>query len=125
MIKSTKNQLMVSENPFQGNDLKVLCVCSVGILRSPTLANWLHKTYEYNTRSCGSSEDFALIPVSEALVNWADMIVFVDQKSYNETFPNGHGDNTVVVLNIPDNFNYMEEELLEQIKFQYQQIETN
>lgn len=84
MIKSTRNQIGNAKNPFQGDARKVLCVCSAGLLRSPTLANLLHRKFGYNTRSAGSSDDFALVPVSEALVEWADEIVFVHQDNLDE-----------------------------------------
>jgi hypothetical protein len=45
-----------------------------------TLANFLVKEYEYNVRNCGTVESYALIPISEALVCWADEIVFVNHK---------------------------------------------
>jgi len=33
-------------NPYQTKAKKVLCLCSAGMLRSPTIANTLHKEYE-------------------------------------------------------------------------------
>lgn len=34
-----KNKLAVITNPYQGGHLKVLCVCSGGVLRSPVTIN--------------------------------------------------------------------------------------
>lgn len=109
-------------NPYQSKAKKVLCVCSRGILRSPTLANILHKELGYNTRAVGASSEFALIPMSEVLVAWADEIVFVDDdcKIYMDVedreMINDHGAE-VTTLNIPDNYDWHDKEL-EQICLQ-------
>lgn len=72
------NRLYNCKNPYQGNEKKVLCVCSSGLLRSPTAANVLHATYGFNTRSCGLSVGHALIPLDDVLIYWADEIVFME-----------------------------------------------
>ena len=82
MIKGHRNQLYNIHNEFQGNTKKVLCVCSAGLLRSATLQNTLIREYGYNCRNCGTEESYALIPISEALLLWADEIVFVNKANY-------------------------------------------
>ena len=37
-----------------------------------------------NTRSAGSEDQYALIPVTWNLIQWANFIVFVEQKNYDE-----------------------------------------
>jgi predicted protein tyrosine phosphatase len=83
MIKGQRNQLANVGNQFQTKAKKVLCVCSAGMLRSPTLANILHAEYEFNTRAVGSDKEYALIPISQALIWWADEIVFVNRSNYD------------------------------------------
>lgn len=116
MIKATRNQLANVSNPFQGNKNKILVVCSAGLLRSPTSANVLHKELGYNTRACGSSKDFALIPISEALIQWADEIVFVSRDNLLELDVDEKTlisdlDKTISVLNIPDEFDWGDKQL--------------
>ena len=82
MIKAGRNQMHNIANPYQGNTKKVLTVCSAGLLRSATLQNFLIKEYGYNVRNCGTEGSYALIPISEALVKWADEIVFVSIDNY-------------------------------------------
>ena len=77
MIKSTYNQLANVTNSFQGDAVKALCICSAGLLRSPTMAEVLIRR-RYNARACGTSEGFALIPLSTALLHWADEIYVVE-----------------------------------------------
>lgn len=76
------NRLSVCRNPYQGTAKKVLCVCSAGLLRSPTLA-WVlsQEPWNYNTRSCGSDKGFALIPIDDVLIEWADLIIFVNEEN--------------------------------------------
>jgi len=125
MIKGTKNQLYNIHNAFQGNTKKVLCVCSAGLLRSATLQNFLIREYRYNVRNCGTEESYALIPISEALIKWADEIVFVSKQNYIQVaedilaFDAGH---KVHVLNIPDIYSFNDPELVKICKEQYEQI---
>lgn len=84
MIIGKRNQLANVGNPFQGKAKKVLCVCSAGLLRSPTLANVLHRQFGFNTRAVGSCQEYALIPISQALIWWADELVFVNQENFDD-----------------------------------------
>lgn len=118
------NRLHNSTNPYQGTSRKVLCLCSAGLLRSPTAAVVLsQEPYNFNTRAAGVSKDFALVPVDEVLVHWADEIVCVEKSVYNtlmKMHKNDINSGTVIrVLNLPDNFQYRDPELVELIKEQY------
>lgn len=82
MIKA--NQLGVIFNAYQGKHKKVLTVCSAGCLRSPTAAHILSSApWNFNTRCAGTSSEYAIIPVTEALVTWADVIVCMDSEQVN------------------------------------------
>lgn len=81
MQKAKRNQLGNTTNPYQGPAKKVLCVCSAGLLRSPTMAQVLAERVGYNTRACGTSQEYALIPVTEALLFWADEIHTVEEQA--------------------------------------------
>ena len=82
MIK--RNQLGVVQNAYQGRHRRVLTVCSAGCLRSPTAAHILSSPpWNFNTRCAGTSEEYAIVPVTEALVIWADVILVMDQFQWN------------------------------------------
>lgn len=124
MIHASRNQLANCRNPFQTGARRVLCVCSAGLLRSPTAASVLHERAGYNTRSAGSSEYFALIPVSEVLIKWADEIVFVNPHNKQEVLANNPElaseiERKSVVLNIPDQYEYNDSTLRSCIWEQY------
>lgn len=107
-------------NPHQGKTKKVLCVCSAGLLRSPTAAVVLsQEPYNYNTRACGVSEEYALIPVTDLLIHWADEIVFMDKGHLDvvrDRIPEGK---VLKVLNIADIHPYRSPALVNEIKVKY------
>ena len=107
-------------NPYQGTAKRVLCVCSAGLLRSPTAAVVLHREFGFNTRSAGLESEYALIVVDEALLEWADEIVCMtaeqaDQLMVRTTKP-------VKCLKISDNFAYMDPELQATIERRYKEM---
>ena len=111
-------------NPFQGTAKKVLCVCSAGLLRSPTAANVLHQQYGYNTRAAGANEEYALVPVDAVLCEWADEIVFVEEDPYNYVQPNFAdilSNKKIIILNIPDSYEWNDPELRKIILEQYEE----
>lgn len=122
--KSSRNQLGNSKNPYQGDAIKALCVCSAGLLRSPTIAKYL-TSKGYNTRACGTSQEYALIPISEALLEWADEIhVVKEQEDYIRGLIKDYGTEVkVVVLNIPDSYGTFDENLEAIIKAFYTESE--
>lgn len=123
MIKGTKNQLHNITNAFQGKTKKVLTVCSAGLLRSATLQNFLIKEYGYNVRNCGTEPSYALMPISEALVLWADEIVFVNRENFDSV--RIHLEELdilgkIKVLDIPDNYGFNDPKLVKICKEQYE-----
>ena len=77
MIK--RNQLGVLFNAYQGKHKKVLTVCSAGCLRSPTAAHILSsEPFNFNTRCAGTSKEYAIVALDEALIVWADVILCMD-----------------------------------------------
>lgn len=109
-------------NPYQGNDKRILFVCSAGLLRSATAA----RIYagKYNTRAAGSAY-YALVPVSDALIAWADEIVFVNQHNRDEVDKTYELETIglqkkIVVLDIPDEYEHMHPELIKAFKEQYE-----
>ena len=117
------NRLHNCTNPYQGDTKKVLCVCSAGLLRSPTAAVVLNREYGYNTRACGIEPSFALIPFDEVLAHWADEIVVMEPYQVG-LVPERYKDK-VLCLNIRDSFEYMNEELQRQIKEKYASTHGN
>lgn len=118
------NRLHNCTNPHQGKFKKVLCVCSAGLLRSPTTAVILaSEPYNFNTRAAGLDKDHALIPVDSVLLTWADEIVCMnkEQRHILEGMVQKLGFVTkkVISLNIPDSYAYRDPELADLITKAY------
>lgn len=108
---------------YQGEDKRLLFVCSAGLLRSATGAN-LYAKKGYNTRNCGT-HSYALIPLSANLIMWAHKIIFVNEENYLEamkTFVVSEYNKDIqekgIILDIQDNFDYNSPELIKQLEEQ-------
>lgn len=118
----TDSVLKTIHNKYQGTDLKVLCVCSVGMLRSATMARVFLEEYGHNTRCCGIHPTNALIDFSEKLANWADEIYCAESYIYHyveDKLKEFGIERDLYGFDIPDDFEYMDEQLIEKIKFEY------
>jgi predicted protein tyrosine phosphatase len=120
---ASMNQLANTHNRFQGAYKKVLFVCSAGLLRSATAAHvFSAEPYNFNTRTAGVALEYALNPVNEALLEWADHIFLMEGEHYNmlyEIFGEETGNSykaKMVVLEVPDNFAYRDERLVKILK---------
>lgn len=116
------NRLGNCGNYNQGGTKKVLCVCSAGLLRSPTAAVVLSQPpFNYNTRAAGLEKQFALIPVDQVLLEWADEIVCMDEDQLARLRALV-GDNVkpIINLNIMDSFRYRDEGLMWMIRSKYE-----
>ncbi|MEG3906600.1 methyltransferase domain-containing protein [Microcoleus sp. w2-18bC1] len=95
--------------------IKILFVCSQNKWRSLTAEKICEKVSGYSVRSAGT-EKGARIRVTEGLVGWADLI-FVMEKKHGDRlrskFPESLEGKKVICLQIPDNYQYMEPELVE------------
>lgn len=124
------NRLYNSKNPAQGMAKRVLCLCSAGLLRSPTVA-WVlgNAPYDYNTRAAGVNMEYALIAVDQYLLAWADEIVCVEpaiRDQLVEFCAKEEIDLTgtpIVVLDIPDIYERRKPQLVRIIKDQYQEYQ--
>jgi predicted protein tyrosine phosphatase/ubiquinone/menaquinone biosynthesis C-methylase UbiE len=94
---------------------KILFVCSQNKWRSLTAQKICEKVSGYSVRSAGT-EKGARIRVTEGLVGWAD-VIFVMEKKHSDRlhskFPESLEGKQLICLQIPDNYQYMEPELVE------------
>lgn len=119
---STRNRMANLANKYQGQFRRVLCVCSAGMLRSPTVA-WVlsNPPYNFNTRAVGLNKEFALTPIDEAMVFWADDVIVCDDQMErdvkniinNSTWKDDFEAPNIVNWKIPDMYGYREKGLVE------------
>ncbi len=114
----SRNRLANTQNGYQGPRKRVLCVCSAGLLRSPTAA-WVlsNEPFGFNTRAVGASEEYALIPMDEAHVLWADEILTMDKGQAllaKQLLDNVNPDSITPIhtLDVPDNYGFRDPELV-------------
>ena len=104
---------------------RVLCVCSAGLLRSPTAALVLSQDpYNFNTRAAGLTKEFALVPVDQVLLHWADEIVVMNEQQAEQIRDMLEEETPIVVLNIEDSYRYRDPELIDAIKKAYDATEA-
>lgn len=120
-MKTIKGNL---SNGYQGAYKRVLCVCSAGMLRSPTMAHTLCKApYNYNTRSVGIEDSYALNTLTVDLVTWADEIVCADKEHEDAVKEFMHRNyispRPIKCLYIPDIYEYRNPKLIKLIKERY------
>ena len=98
--------------------MNVLFVCSKNKWRSRTAETIFKNNQAHSFRSAGTDSD-ARIKVNEKLIRWAD-IVFAMEKRHKqilqEKFDSLLHDKRIVILHIEDNYQYMNQELIETLK---------
>jgi protein-tyrosine phosphatase len=95
--------------------MNLLFICSRNRWRSRTAEDLFKRLYGYDVRSAGTAES-ARIKVNQKLLIWADLIFVMERehkKRLQEKFPSSIITKEVIVLNIPDEYQYMDNELVE------------
>ncbi len=111
------NQLLDEEMPkvLGKEKVNVLFVCSRNQWRSPTAEKVWSNHPQVNVRSAGTSPR-ARRTISPKDVQWADIIMVMEKKHKNRVaaeFTRMVSHKPIHVLDIPDEYKYMDEELVE------------
>ena len=97
---------------------KLLFVCSENRLRSPTAEAVFAEHDRVEAIGAGTNSD-AATPVSGDLIEWADVILVMEKMHKNKItkkYKNLLKGKRLVVLGIPDNYEYMDEDLVALLK---------
>lgn len=97
---------------------KLLFLCSRNRWRSPTAEKVFHGLNGIQARSAGT-EAGARIKVTAGHVGWADLIFVMEKKHLRrlrEKFGEELAGKRVVCLNIPDDYQFMQPELVELLR---------
>lgn len=95
----------------------VLFVCSQNWLRSPTAEEVFRHEPGWETRSAGTDFD-AEAPITAEIIEWADVIVVMQDHhrlDLEERFAWELQGKSLVVLDIPDEYDRMDPELIEKL----------
>jgi predicted protein tyrosine phosphatase len=99
--------------------MNVLFVCSRNQWRSPTAEQVWRRHPLLNVRSGGTSPN-ARHPVSESDLIWADVVFAMEEKHKSRLMAAHRAlltGKTIHVLDIPDEFKYMDPDLVEQLRY--------
>ena len=94
--------------------MNLLFICSRNKWRSPTAQNVWQRKDGINARSAGTAQS-ARHKVSFKDIEWADKIFVMEQKHkrrLNDDFRAEVNHKVIHVLDIPDDYNYMDEDLV-------------
>jgi predicted protein tyrosine phosphatase len=98
--------------------MKLLFVCSKNQLRSPTAEAVFSAYPGIEALSAGTSHD-AETPLTEDLIEWADVILVMEQghrEKVAKKFMTSLKNKRLMVLGIPDKYEYMAPELVRILK---------
>ncbi len=98
--------------------VKVLFVCSRNRLRSLTAETFFDGSGGHRVRSAGT-EPGARVRVTAGHLGWADLIFVMEKRHLNRLqtkFREEVVGKRVVCLHIPDDYEYMDEELIERLR---------
>lgn len=98
--------------------LKLLFVCSRNQWRSPTAERVWARSPDISARSAGTGQA-ARRRVSEADIHWADLIFAMEEKHkarLMSDFRQQTGDKAIHVLDIPDDYRFMDPDLVALIR---------
>lgn len=98
--------------------MNILFICSRNKWRSPTAELMFKNNPSYNARSAGTASS-ARIKINEKLLNWADTVFVMEKRHRTQIqgkFPDLYPDLRIITLDIPDDYQFMDEELIEVIK---------
>jgi predicted protein tyrosine phosphatase len=95
--------------------MNLLFVCSRNRRRSPTAEAVFSDLEGHSVLSAGTSPD-AETPVSADLIEWADIVLVMEavhRRRLNQRFASLLRDKRIVVLAIPDEYGYLDQELID------------
>jgi predicted protein tyrosine phosphatase len=98
--------------------MKMLFICSANRLRSPTAEAIFSVIEGIEAMSAGTNPD-AENPVSGDIIEWADIVFVMEQahrRKLQRKFARLLLTKKIVVLGIPDNYDYMDTELIQILK---------
>jgi protein-tyrosine phosphatase len=98
------------------NRKRILFVCSRNKWRSKTAETIFKNSEESIVKSAGTSKS-AEIKISKNLIDWADEI-YVMERKHKDIIEKKYGriKDKLTILNIPDDYQYMDEELISELR---------
>ncbi len=102
--------------------MKVLFICNQNKHRSKTAEELFKDKFE--TKSAGL---YSNKPVSEKQLNWADIIMVMEEEQRHELakrFPKVYNQKRILNLNVPDTYGYNDSHLIESLKSKVEEFSS-
>jgi len=106
--------------------MKILFVCSRNKWRSRTAETIFKNNGHHDIRSAGT-ERSARIQINQNMINWADLIFVMEEthkKRILKKFEVDNNKQSLEVLDIPDDYEYMDKDLIEILELKLEDIFT-
>jgi protein-tyrosine phosphatase len=106
--------------------MNILFVCSRNQWRSPTAEAIYKNRSDLNVKSAGTSSS-AKIKLSAKIILWSDLIFVMEKKHKQKMiqyFPTETDDKKIIILDVPDEYQFMDPELIEEIETKVNNILT-
>lgn len=113
-----------NELPGQDQKLKLLFVCTVNRMRSATAHVIYAQDERFEVQSAGTDKGAATV-LSLELLQWADGIIVMEKHHRNyirKKFPEIYETKKIVCLYIPDEYDYMQPELIELLRHKVESV---
>lgn len=107
-----------------GEKIKILFVCTINRMRSLTAHNIYKDDTRFEVQSAGTSPH-ARIMLSADLLQWADAIIVMENAHRNfirKKHPDIYKNKNIICLHIPDEYDYMQPELISILKQKVEKI---
>lgn len=104
--------------------LKILFVCTINHMRSATA----HKIYEEDIRfevMSAGTDPLAATVLNEELLTWADAIIVMEKAHRNfirKQYPDIYNTKKIVCLYIPDEFDFIQPELIVTLRDKFEDV---
>ena len=102
------------KNARQQDRLRILFICTVNRMRSATAEEIYKDDARFEVRSAGI-HPAARVVVSEGLLDWAQLVLVMEnrhRKYIRENYPETERTKQIIVLDIPDVYDFMQAELI-------------
>jgi predicted protein tyrosine phosphatase len=108
----------------EAQKLKLLFVCTVNRMRSATAHQIFENDDRFEVKSAGTDQSANTV-LSLELLDWAESIIVMETHHRNyirKHFPEIYQNKRIVCLYIPDDYDYMDAELIELLKHKVEDV---
>lgn len=103
---------------MNGNKLRILFVCNLNMMRSPTGEELFRENPHLDVKSAGVDKD-AVARVTVDLLEWADVVFVMERRQRNiihKDFKDISPRKRIICLYIPDEYDFMDPDLVDIMK---------